>query len=168
MRSRVRFPEWTLFFCSTGTCHVSYHLCAHDRRFTFFLANYRAPFTTWRSFDFCKIIFFSWERGKVKTNKKDKMVVVVVLFYIYTPLKALTDLESTFKTCTSDHSITGRLLISTEGINGTIAATPTSIKTFQDFFTKLIPAAINMQWKRSETSETPFIDMKIKIAKEAQ
>ena len=105
-------------------------------------------------------------KEKSKPNKKHKMVVVVVLFYIYTPLKALTDLESTFKTCTSDHSITGRLLISTEGINGTIAATPTSIKTFQDFFTKLIPAAINMQWKRSETSETPFIDMKIKIAKE--
>ena len=93
----------------------------------------------------------------------------VVLFYIYTPLgntAAVARLKHEFRTFTTEKKMTGRLLLSGEGINGTVAAYPENMVEFKSFFVGLIPAAALMPWKLSRSEGAPFIDMKIQICEE--
>ena len=101
--------------------------------------------------------------------------MLVVLFYIYTDIEDVTGLQAKFRDFTSRFGITGRLLISKEGVNGTVAQTQDVIAKFQAEFVRLVPAAHGMQWKKSLASKnqkagtitsSPFIDMKISIVKE--
>ena len=97
------------------------------------------------------------------------MSVEVVLFYIYTPLgdhSALLELQQQFRAFATQKNLTGRLLLSTEGVNGTVAALPEYIADFKKEFVRLIPPASTMPWKVSTSKEEPFIDMKIQICKE--
>ena len=96
----------------------------------------------------------------------------VVLFYVYAPLTDLPALRSAFRALATEQQLTGRLLIAAEGVNGTVAAEAGTdrMRTFQREFVRLVPAARDMQWKRSSSDGagggSPFIDMKISVVKE--
>jgi predicted sulfurtransferase len=101
-----------------------------------------------------------------------EMTAEIVLFYLYTHLSDLETLEGCLKEYTTKKGITGRLLLSEEGINGTVGSTCIGISDFKDEFVRLVPAACEMPWKTSMLyrdemgPSSPFIDMKIKVVKE--
>ena len=97
--------------------------------------------------------------------------MAILLFYIYTPLDDLPVLKQRFRAVCDMLDATGRLLISAEGVNGTVALVDAT--RFKEEFARLVPAARgNIEWKESKSSEhgrvemSPFVDMKIAIVKE--
>ncbi len=97
--------------------------------------------------------------------------MVILLFYIYTPLEDLPVLKKRFREVCDTLHVTGRLLVSAEGVNGTVALNDAT--RFKEEFVRLVPAARdNIEWKESKPSEhgsvemSPFVDMKIAIVKE--
>ena len=97
--------------------------------------------------------------------------MAILLFYIYTPLDDLPVLKQRFRAVCDTLDATGRLLISAEGVNGTVALVDAT--RFKEEFARLVPAARgNIEWKESKSSEhgrvemSPFVDMKIAIVKE--
>jgi UPF0176 protein len=64
-----------------------------------------------------------------------------------------------------DLHIYGTMLLANEGINGTIAGSPTAISSLHDFFDS-IPELAHMTWKISHCDKPPFKRMLIKRKKE--
>ena len=99
--------------------------------------------------------------------------MTILLFYIYTPLENLPFLKKCFRSVCDTLHATGRLLISREGVNGTVALLPSNAARFKEEFIRFVPAARgNIEWKESMQGNdggfevSPFVDMKIAIVKE--
>ena len=73
---------------------------------------------------------------------------------------------SDLRTFCEAQNILGRLLISYEGVNGTVSGLLPDIQEFKKEFIRLIPEAVSMPWKRSSSQEIVFRDIKIQQVRE--
>ena len=93
----------------------------------------------------------------------------VILFYRY--VEILDEEQNMFidiwiKKCT-ELEILGRILVASEGVNGTLAGTPQAIESFIKFFVSLDLRFEKIDWKFSSgTGSLPFLNLTIKKVKE--
>lgn len=100
----------------------------------------------------------------------------IVLFYKYflppLPLPSKEDIEalsSFFQEACSKEGLKGRILLATEGVNGTLSATnQDNLRSFCSKMEESQPLLKNIDWKYSEneSAKEPFPDLKIAICKE--
>ena len=89
----------------------------------------------------------------------------VVAFYKFYGLSNLDNLQNSFHHFLSKQKIKGTVLLASEGINGTVAGSSSSIEEFKKFLAKenLLPTT---DFKISFSKKEPFLKLKVKIKNE--
>jgi len=90
----------------------------------------------------------------------------IISFYKFCPIETIEDLRIQFKKNLIDHSIKGTIILSPEGINGTIAGSNGFFKSFSNFVFKKLKIENFDVINASKTSFIPFNKPKVKIKKE--
>lgn len=89
----------------------------------------------------------------------------VLLYYKFTPVKDSEILKLWQKTLCDSLNLKGRILVSQQGINGTVAGDIEDLKTYVKQ-TKQFPGFKDILWKWSEGKSDDFPRMSVKIKKE--
>jgi UPF0176 protein len=89
----------------------------------------------------------------------------ILLYYKFTPVKEPELLKLWQKTLCDSLGLKGRILVSTQGINGTVGGDIDALKAYVKA-TKAFPGFKNITWKWSEGSADNFPRMSVKIKKE--
>ena len=89
---------------------------------------------------------------------------LVASFYCFSSVNKPEILVNKIKTVCNSLRLRGTIILSVEGINGTIAGHPEGIKANMDFLKE--HGFHNLNTKFSESSEMPFYRMKVKVKKE--
>lgn len=90
---------------------------------------------------------------------------IIILFYKFTPLEDLEQFRREQKKICEVLGLKGRLLVATEGINGTFEGTVESIKAYEDQL-RSIPAFKDIVFKESEGTGQAFTKLEIKVKSE--
>ena len=90
----------------------------------------------------------------------------IVSFYKFCPISSLEDLRIEFKKYLIDHSLKGTIILSPEGINGTIAGSPDFFNKFLNFTKSLLRIETFDVTNLSSSSFIPFKKPRVKIKKE--
>ena len=101
-------------------------------------------------------------------NDGTNRVYKVLLFYRFTPLEDLDSLKEKLIKVLNQYDNRGRILLASEGINGTLASWG---DTYQDLIEALVSVDSKLKytdWKLTtgHGSELPFVDLFIKVTKE--
>ncbi|MDG2474029.1 MAG: rhodanese-related sulfurtransferase [Paracoccaceae bacterium] len=91
--------------------------------------------------------------------------IKVLAFYKFTQFDSLSKLKLSLLNYCSLHKVLGSVLISNEGLNGTIAGYEKNIDTVLSFFQKL-PGCMDLEHKVSFASEIPFSKLRVRLKKE--
>jgi len=89
----------------------------------------------------------------------------ILLFYKYVPLENLEDWKATQKSLCQDLNIHGRILLASEGINGTLSGKASKVEQYQKTLESM-PEFADMEWKISWAEEQVFPKLKILIRDE--
>ena len=89
---------------------------------------------------------------------------LVSTFYSFSPVNSPEILAKEIKSYCTSLKLRGSIILSHEGINGTLAGYPQSIEKILDYFNKR--EFHNLNSKFSESADMPFYRMKVKIKKE--
>ena len=108
------------------------------------------------------------------TRAEDQCLVVLFYAYFPTPLsvEAADALRSAQEAlCVDLRSLKGRVLVSVDGVNGTLGGAPTEVEAYKAGVTRLLPPLRGpIDWKESRfampSSGAPFPDMRVKRVKE--
>ena len=90
---------------------------------------------------------------------------VVLLYYKYVPLSEPAELVKEQKELCKELNLKGRIIISAEGINGTLAGTPEAVAAYQAA-TESVPGLADIEWKTSEAEEQVFPRWNVKLRDE--
>ena len=90
----------------------------------------------------------------------------IVSFYKFCPVRSVQDYRILFKKNLIDHSLTGTIILSPEGINGTIVGLPGFFKQFSNFVFNTLNIKNFDVTNLSKSSTIPFKKSKVKIKKE--
>jgi predicted sulfurtransferase len=91
--------------------------------------------------------------------------VYVILFYQYTALEdAVAEAASQREHC-SDFGLTGRLLVASEGINGTLCGPSAAIERYVAWM-RSRPCFVDVDWKGSTCKSDCFADLHVRVTKE--
>lgn len=91
--------------------------------------------------------------------------IKILLYYKYVPLSDLEGLKVRQKALCSHLDLFGRILLSQEGINGTIVGTPEKIDEYVEEM-KSYPDFANMEWKVSWADEQVFPKLRVVVRDE--
>ena len=91
--------------------------------------------------------------------------IKVLAFYKFTQFDSLSKLKLSLLNYCSLHKVLGSVLISNEGLNGTIAGYEKNIDKVLSFFQKL-PGCMDLEHKVSFASEIPFSKLRVRLKKE--
>jgi len=91
--------------------------------------------------------------------------IVVCALYRFVALDNYKELQTPLLKVMKDNNVKGTLLLASEGINGTVAATRNEIDTLINWL-KAQPALANLTTKESYDSSNPFYRTKVKLKKE--
>lgn len=103
---------------------------------------------------------------------KENECYTVVLFYKYAEIdqQCIDDISSNCNEICIRHGIVGRILLSLEGINGTLAGSPKAITAFVDFFNNTYESIFFLiDWKFSfveASPHLPFTKLSVRQVKE--
>lgn len=89
----------------------------------------------------------------------------ILLYYKFTPVKEPELLKLWQKTLCDSLGLKGRILVSAQGINGTVGGDIDALKAYVKA-TKAFPGFKNITWKWSEGSADNFPRMSVKVKKE--
>lgn len=89
----------------------------------------------------------------------------VLLYYKYVPLELPEDVKKWQKELCQNLNLKGRILISTEGINGTLAGLPEAVDEYCAQTTQH-PAFTDIEWKTSTTNEQVFPRLRVVVREE--
>lgn len=89
----------------------------------------------------------------------------ILLFYKYVPLENLEDWKATQKSLCQELNIHGRILLASEGINGTLSGETVQVEQYQKVLESL-PEFADMEWKISWAEEQVFPKLKVLIRDE--
>ena len=89
----------------------------------------------------------------------------ILAFYKFTQFDALSKLQSDLQNYCQENQVLGSVLISGEGLNGTIAGREENINLVLSFFQNL-PGCRNLEYKTSFTTEKPFLKLRVRLKKE--
>lgn len=89
---------------------------------------------------------------------------IVLLYYKYVPLADPEEIRDWQKKLCASLDIKGRILVSNEGINGTVAGLPEAIEAYKTETTRRAEFA-DMEWKESKTDEQVFPRLRV-VARE--
>jgi len=90
----------------------------------------------------------------------------IVSFYKFCPISSLEELRIEFKKYLIDHSLKGTIILSPEGINGTIAGSSNFFNNFLNFAKSILKIESFDIINSSSSSFIPFNKPKVKIKKE--
>jgi UPF0176 protein len=91
--------------------------------------------------------------------------MIVTLFYKYVELKSIDHLQETILTKCQEIGLKGRILLATEGINGSVSGSEEQVQTFQKYL-QSFEQFRDIEFKDEETMHHPFKKMNIKLRKE--
>lgn len=91
--------------------------------------------------------------------------IVVCAFYHFVTLDDYVQLREPLQAVLTEHNVCGTLLLAREGINGTIAGTPSDVAAALDFL-RVDPRFSEIRVKESFTDTPPFHRCKVKLKKE--
>lgn len=89
----------------------------------------------------------------------------ILLYYKYVPLQNPEELKTWQKELCQRLNLKGRILISSEGLNGTVAGTPAEIDAYMQETSKRVEFA-DMEWKISWAEEQVFPKLKVLVRDE--
>lgn len=92
------------------------------------------------------------------------MFTVAALYHLV-PLEGLPALQTQWKACMLAHGVTGTILVTPEGINGTIAGPDAGVKAVLETL-KSHPKLGALTWKFSYAENRPFQRTKVKLKRE--
>jgi UPF0176 protein len=95
----------------------------------------------------------------------DKMTYVVAAFYKFVSLPDFAEKQETLLSHCVAHGVKGTILLAEEGINATIAGSPTAIDSVLSFL-RSDPRLADLEPKESSTDAPPFERMKVRLKKE--
>ncbi len=90
---------------------------------------------------------------------------LVAALYKFVSFDALESIQATLQTAAKTNRIKGSLLLAHEGINGTIAGTPSAMRAMLEVIRNL-PGCADLEHKESWAEEMPFLRMKVRLKKE--
>jgi len=90
---------------------------------------------------------------------------VVCALYKFTSLENYQALQAPLRQCMLDNGVRGTLILASEGINGTVAASRTAIDALLDWLQQQ-PHLADIDYKESYTDNAPFKRSKVKLKKE--
>jgi UPF0176 protein len=93
------------------------------------------------------------------------MSFIIITFYKFVSIEDCVNLQFKLKKFCSDNKIKGTILLSEEGVNGTVSGEKKSIDAFYEFI-KTISFLSDMEFKESVAEYVPFSKLKIKIKNE--
>ncbi len=93
------------------------------------------------------------------------MTVHVATFYKLVPLAELAGLQRACKAAMVTHGVTGTILVTPEGINGTVAGPQAGLEAVLATL-RSHPALHDLTWKLSIAPTTPFQRAKVKVKRE--
>ena len=91
--------------------------------------------------------------------------IKILAFYKFSHFDALSKLRSSVLAYCQLNKVLGSVLISNEGLNGTIAGYEKNIDTVLRFFQNL-PGCQDLDYKVSFTSKKPFLKLRVRLKKE--
>ncbi len=91
--------------------------------------------------------------------------IKVLAFYKFTHFNSLSKLRSDLINFCDENRVLGTVLISSEGLNGTIAGHEENIDSVLRFFQNL-PACKDLEYKLAFVSRMPFLKLRIRLKKE--
>lgn len=86
----------------------------------------------------------------------------VILFYKFTPIANPQEFRDTLHTLSIENQLKGRVLIASEGINGTVSGSKTSVEVYKDFLKQTLGA---IDFKEDKITAHAFAKMKTKVRK---
>ena len=89
----------------------------------------------------------------------------ILAFYKFTNFEDLARLRLSLLEYCHSNNVLGSVLISNEGINGTIAGNDENVDLVLSFFKKL-PGCKNLEYKVSFASKVPFLKLRVRLKKE--
>ena len=93
------------------------------------------------------------------------MKYVVIAFYKFFPIEEPLVLKDAFQRKCKASGIVGSIIISPEGINGTVSGQKDGVRNLIKFLQE-IPNCSDIEFKESYSDFSPFLRMKVKIKKE--
>tara|TARA_A100001011_G_scaffold382940_1_gene453505 strand:- start:1506 stop:1811 length:306 start_codon:yes stop_codon:yes gene_type:complete len=90
--------------------------------------------------------------------------IKILAFYKFTKFDDLSNLRATLLRYCQAKRVLGSVLISNEGINGTIGGTEKNIDLVLSFFQKL-PGCKQLEYKVSFASKVPFLKLRVRKKK---
>jgi len=93
------------------------------------------------------------------------MNIMVATCYHLTPLPAYATWQAPWRAKLLEHAVTGTLLLTPEGINGTIAGPPAGVNAVLEFLRSHPPLA-TLRWQTSTAAQNPFPRCKVKLKRE--
>ena len=93
-----------------------------------------------------------------------KMPHRILLYYKYVPLEQPEQIRDWQKKICKELNLKGRILVSSEGLNGTLAGLPEDVEKYK-LATQEHPAFTDMEWKESDADEQVFPKLRV-VARE--
>lgn len=91
--------------------------------------------------------------------------IVVAAFYKFERFHKCDKMQKKLKTFMINHDVKGTVLVSIEGINGTISGTRENLEAVMEFI-RVMPGFADLEHKESYYTEHPFGKTKVKLKKE--
>ena len=91
--------------------------------------------------------------------------IKILAFYKFTTFNYLLDLKSSLSQMCETNEVLGSVLISEEGLNGTIAGFEENIDTALQFM-QALPGCVDLEHKTSFASNKPFSKLRVRIKQE--
>lgn len=98
-------------------------------------------------------------------NTPKSQTHTILLYYKYVPLEQPEQIKDWQKKMCTELNIKGRILISSEGFNGTVAGLPESIEKYKQA-TQEHPAFSDIEWKESQADEQVFPRLRVVVREE--
>ena len=91
--------------------------------------------------------------------------IKILAFYKFINFDSLSNLKSSLSHVCEINEVVGSILISKEGLNGTIAGLGKNINTVLKFM-QALPGCMDLEHKTSFSSNTPFLKLRVRLKKE--
>ena len=91
--------------------------------------------------------------------------IKILAFYNFSSFDALSELRTLVLASCESNSVLGSVLISNEGLNGTVAGYEKNIDAVLEFFQNL-PGCKDLEYKISFASKRPFLKLRVRLKKE--
>lgn len=91
--------------------------------------------------------------------------VKILAFYKFTNFDSLLDLKSALLQICEANELLGSILISNEGLNGTIAGLEDNVNTLLKFM-QALPGCVDLEYKTSFALNRPFLKLRVRLKKE--